>query len=170
VQHDEAREFNGSVGRDDFLQAARNYLKNLNHEELLVAVGSRRGNARNSGAALRRVHRTIGDRSHVAVTAKLRTLLNVELQREGAEIILIHNHPPNPLKMAIRRAIGWRPLPSDADRALAFNLFERRAQHFMTAQRPSSLKWFLVDEGRIGEFFLPPSDLVGRLLDSLPKV
>src|SRR5690349_12364123 len=75
VPHDGLLEFASPTGRDDFLEAARKYLQGLDHEELLVAFGTRRGSARNAGASLRRVHRTVGTRSNVPVTDTLRALI-----------------------------------------------------------------------------------------------
>lgn len=158
LRHDERKRFASPKGRDDFLWAALNYLAPLPHEELLVAIGSRRGNRRSSGAALRSVHRTVGTRASVTPTPFVRALVDAELEREGAEVILVHNHPSNVVKSALQLVVDWRPVPSDADRNLARALLGQRLEHVLTAARPSSLKWYLVDEGRLGEFFLPAAD------------
>lgn len=165
--HDELREFASPKGRDDFLWATANYLAPLGHEELIVAIGSRRGQARSAGASLRRVHRTLGQRDRVTLTPKLVDLLEQNLEREGAEVVLVHNHPPNLWKTAIRATIGWRPVASTPDRALATRLLQTRLAHLLTSSRPSSLKWYLFDDGELGEFLLPPADvLLGWLQDS----
>jgi hypothetical protein len=39
----------------------------------------------------------------------------------------------------------------------------------MTAAWPSSLTWFLVDEGMIGEFLLPPMETLPEFAQSLPE-
>lgn len=71
LHHDEVRDFSSAKVRDDFLWATANYLEPLEHEELIVGFGSRRGSSRSSGASLRRVHRVVGTRSSVALTPKL---------------------------------------------------------------------------------------------------
>jgi len=156
--HDEVRDFSSPKGRDDFLWATANYLESLNHEELIVAFGSRRGRDRSAAACLRRVHRTVGTESSVAVTTKLLRLLDEYLAREGAEVALVHNHPSNLLKTVVRHTIGWRPIASRQDRNLALSFWRSRVGHFLTATRPSSFKWFLLDEGELAEFPLPTMD------------
>jgi hypothetical protein len=156
--HDEVRDLSSPKGRDDFLWATANYLEPLAHEELIVALGTRRGRGRNAGASLRRLYRAIGTRSAVALTPKLVGLLEEYLAREGAEVVLMHNHPSNAIKSAIRKTIGWRPIPSAQDRELAVSLVRSRIGRLLTAERPSSLKWFLLDEGELAEFPLPTLD------------
>lgn len=156
IAHDEERAFASPKGRNDFLCAAASYLAPLDHEELLVAFGTRRGRARNAGASLRSVHRTIGLRASVTPTAKLIARLEGELERDGAEVILVHNHPSNLVKTLIAASFAWIPIASTPDRALALALLRTRLFHVLTSPRPSSLKWYLVDEGQVEEFILPP--------------
>jgi len=160
LAHDELRSFASPKGRDNFLWATANYLAPLDHEELIVAFGTRRGRARGAGAALRRVHRSVGVRDRVSLTPSLLTLLDAELRRDGAEIVLVHNHPPNALKSAIGNVLGWRPIASAQDRNLATAFLESRVGHLLSSERPSSLKWYLVDEGEVGEFVLPTLDVL----------
>jgi hypothetical protein len=169
LDHDELRAFARAKGRHDFLWAAAKYLAPLPHEELLVAFGSRRGASRNAGACLRQVHRTIGERDRVDFTPKLIALLDKTLEQDGAEVILIHNHPSALWKTFIGETIGWRPIASTQDRALATRLLETRLGHFFTSSRPSSLKWYLVDEGKIAEFLLPPAETLLGWLSSAKR-
>lgn len=163
--HDERKRFASPKGRDAFLLAATRYLTSLPHEELLVAFGSRRGGRRSSGVSLRSVHRTVGQHGSVTPTSYLLGLVDHELEREGAEILLVHNHPDNLVRSALTAVVGsWKPLASDADRQLAQTFLLRRKDHLLTAGRPSSLKWYVVENGRLGEFFLPSADtLLGWL-------
>jgi hypothetical protein len=158
LRHDEVRDFSSPKGRDDFLWATANYLEPLDHEELIVAFGSRRGRHRSAAACLRRVHRTVGTQGSVALTLGLLQLLDEYLAREGAEVVLVHNHPSHLLKTVMRHTIGWRPIASSQDRNLAVSFWQSRVGHFLTASRPSSFKWFLLDEGELAEFPLPTLD------------
>lgn len=162
LAHDELRRFRSPKSRDDFLLAALRYLEPLPHEELITAVGTRRGSARNSGARLRCVHKTVGYRDRVPMTLNVATLLEAELARDGAEVLIVHNHPPRLLKSIIRHVVGWRPIPSTADRALMYWFLQSRVGHLLTSSRRSSFKWYLVDEGELGEFVLPPLDVILR--------
>jgi AAA family ATP:ADP antiporter len=49
---------------------------------------------------------------------------------------------------------------SAPDRDLALAFFRSRVGHFLTATRPSSFKWFLIDEGELAEFTLPTLDVL----------
>jgi hypothetical protein len=162
--HDETSEFARPKARDAFLLAAWRYLKPLHHEELLVAVGTRRGQGRSAGARLVKVHRVAGSVDRVALTPKLRFLLDEYLDREGGEVVLVHNHPRNPLKSFINELVGWRPIPSAQDRDLALSFLQDRLEHCLMAHRPSSWKWYLVDEGQIAEFVLPTLDVIAALM------
>ena len=164
--HDQVGQFATPKGRDDFLLATARYLAPLRHEELIVAIGDRTSGGRNGGARLTRVHRTVGNIDSVPLTPRLLDLIEPELQRDSAEIGLVHNHPPNLVKSFIRQAVGWRPLASAADRKLATALSCSRIGHFFRSPRPSSLKWYLVDEGELSEFFLPSFDDLLRLVNA----
>lgn len=166
LEHDEVADFATPKGRDDLLWATANYLTPLRHEELIVAVGVRRGRARSAGASYRRIHRTVGTRGRVQPTPKLLRLLEAELEHDGAEVALIHNHPANPIKTVVSKTVGWRPIASTADRQLAAWFLQARLDHLLTARRPSSFKWYLVDDDRVAEFTLPPADVLLTWLSS----
>jgi hypothetical protein len=78
--------------------------------------------------------------------------------RSPAEILLIHNHTSHLVKSINGGQVDWRPMRSAADRALALRVLQPRIQHLLTVHRPSSFKWYLVDEGRVGQFLLPSFD------------
>jgi hypothetical protein len=104
------------------------------------------------------VHRSVGTRDSVALTPALIALLDDYLARVGGEVVLLHNHPGNLVKRFIRQTIGWRPIASVPDRDLALKFFRSRVGHFLTARRPSSFKWYLLDEGEVAQFVLPTLD------------
>ena len=156
--HDATYEFPTPKARDAFLYAALRYLDPLPHEELLVAVGARRGSARAAGAALRRMHRVVGDVASVTLTQSVIDLVASAVDTPGGEIVLVHNHPSCLEKSIIRNVIGWTPIPSDQDRRLAAALLTPRLRGMLTSARPASLKWYLVDEGEMAEFLLPAID------------
>jgi hypothetical protein len=68
----------------------------------------------------------------------------------NGEALVIHNHPDNPLKWVLASLLGWTPLPSELDRALASrlrNLAEQSCAGFY--------RFYLVDGGMLREFRLP---------------
>ena len=167
MPHDETREFSAPKAREAFLLAAYRYLTPLDHEELVVAVGSRRGRGRSAGARLVKLHRVVGSADRVALTPKLRFLLDEYLDLEGGEVVLVHNHPRHPVKSFINEHIGWRPIPSAQDRELALSFLQTRLEHCLTVGRPSSWKWYLVDESQIAEFVLPTLDALAALMQKI---
>jgi hypothetical protein len=129
------------------------------HEELLVGFGKRRGRARNAGARIEFVYRAVGDPSRVAVTRRLIALLETQLTRERAEVLLIHNHPRHWLKTVVRDLLDDRkPMPATSDRNVAIALLSSRIGHLLSSAGPSSFKFFLLDEGSMAEFLLPSPD------------
>lgn len=64
------------------------------------------------------------------------------------------------MKSAIGSVLGWRPSASAQDRNLATSFLQSRVGHLLHSERPSSLKWYLVDEGEVGEFVLPTLDVL----------
>ena len=161
LAHDEIQAFRTPKGRDTFLWASMRHLAAIStHEELVVGFGTRRGRARSAGAKIEFVYRAIGERGSVVVTERLIGLLGTQLAKDRAEVVLIHNHPVHPARAALRELVGdWKPLPSTSDRNVAMALLTSRIGHVLTSAWPSSFKFYLLDEGRLAEFFLPSPDL-----------
>jgi hypothetical protein len=81
-------------------------------------------------------------------------------------VVLVHNHPPNVFKTVLTWAAdGWTPIASTDDRRIAQHFLQSRIGHLLTSSRPSSLKWYLVDQGRLSPFFLPAPDDLARWLE-----
>lgn len=166
LDHDQVVPFKTAKGRDTFLWAAQKHLKPITtHEELLVGFGRRRGPARNAGASIEFIYRAVGERTRVSVTKRLIGLLETQLTKDRAEVILVHNHPVHLVWAAVRELVGdWKPLPSGSDRDIAMALLSSRIGHLLTSAGPSSFKFYLLDEGHMAEFVLPSPDI---LLDDL---
>jgi hypothetical protein len=166
IDHDQVKSFRTPKGRDTFLWAARRHLDPIaTHEELVVGFGMRRGPARSAAARIDFVYRAVGERTRVTVTEKLIALLETQLTKDRAEVILIHNHPVHPVHAVVRELVGdWKPLPSTSDRDIAMTLLASRVGHLLTSAWPSSFKFYLLDQGHMAEFLLPSPD---PILDNL---
>lgn len=133
LPHDEVREFCTPKGRDDFLFATPNYLTERDdHEELVVAFGSRRGRSRNAGACLRRVHKSGGERARRAHANATRATRSGDAQGRGRD------HPcaqssAEPHQDGPRRALRWvetyRLHPSSTARDAVFAVAHRTPLH-----------------------------------------
>jgi hypothetical protein len=166
IDHDEVKPFASPKNRDDFLWAACRHLDPIDtHEELLVGFGTRRAPARNAGAQIKFVYRAVGEKARVAITPRLVSLLETQLTKDRAEVVLVHNHPGHPVRSFIRNMLeDSKPLPSGSDRDIATSLLQSRVGHLLASAWPSSFKFYLLDEGRMAEFLLPSPD---GLLDAL---
>lgn len=149
---DSLTKFAKSKSRSAILLAAKNYLSSkTDHEELVVFFGKRRGD----GAVFEGFWLNRGDRSGVGFTRLALSTIQGVVMNDRSEIVIVHNHPPNDLKALLASWFGWRPLPSSADRetALAHNV--PTWVWLLSDGFGPRLKWYLVDEGEIAEFYLP---------------
>jgi hypothetical protein len=148
--------FKPAVGRNDFLVAALRHLSEIQeHEELLIAMGRRRGTDAAAPSALEGMWRGRGTRGQVGLAPEARDLIDKQVGVvPNAEMIFVHNHPRHDLKSLLAFLVGWKPLPSSRDRdtALAFNV---RAALSTVSGVPSAFRFYIVDEGELSEFFLP---------------
>lgn len=154
---DQFQEFATPKSRTAALNAARSYLSPiLQHEELLVFVGRRRAERRDSGSSYYGVWKCVGDRNGVQFSPSLQRLIAELPHTDRADVLFVHNHPPNWLKNLVGTAVPWRPTASETDRNTAL-VHEVQAtlagirRGFGTA----SFRWYLVEEGEIREFGIP---------------
>jgi hypothetical protein len=118
LDHDQVTPFRTPKGRDTFLRAAYKHLDPIStHEELLVGFGKRRGPSRDAGASIKFVYRAVGERRRVSITERLIGLLETQLTKDRAEVILGHYVPRHimsvllPFRLCgrLRASTGVRP-------------------------------------------------------------
>ncbi len=157
--HDEVRALKTPCSRHDLLWSSLRYLEHIDdHEELIVGFGRRIAQNEQAGIKIDGVWKGVGTRNHVSLTPLAIDIIKRHLTtiRRGA-IVVIHNHPRNDIKSAFAELFDWRPVPSSGDRESAIRLN-------LAAQDSGDgvLRWYLVDEGEMAEFHLPPLE---RLAD-----
>ncbi len=161
--HDEVRLFPTPKGRTDFLWAAYNHLVKLtDHEELFVALGRRRGDGEHAPSSLEGVWRGVGGRDSVALSPQVQGMIERQILVENGEVIIVHNHPPFDVKSLYSFLFGWKPLPSSADREVALGHNLRAFFSALQNGRGGRLRWYLVDESKLAEFYLPSLE---RIMD-----
>lgn len=163
---DQFQQFATPKSRTAALNAARSYLSFIpQHEELLVFVGRRRGERRDSGSSYYGVWRCVGDRNSVQFSPSLQRLIEQAPHIDRADILLVHNHPPHWLKNLIGAVVPWRPTASEMDRNTALT---HEVQSILAGIRrgygTSSFRWYLVEDGEIREFNIPSIGIVLEFL------
>ena len=162
---DEFTRFHTPKGRTDFLWAALNHLAPMiDHEELLVAFGRRRGADRNSPSQLEGLWRGVGSRSSVELTPRVREVIARQASVDRGEVLVVHNHPAHDVKSFLRLLFGWKPLPSSQDREVALHYNVEATLRSLQDARGGTLRWYLVDEDRLSGFYLPSLE---RILSAL---
>jgi hypothetical protein len=111
--------------------------------------------------------RGIGSRHAVALTPKVQHVIEQYAKMDRSEIVLVHNNPANDVKGLITLLCGWKPLPSSQDRELALQANVRAFMQMLRGIGGASIRCYLVDEGRLSEFYLPSLEQIIQVMDSL---
>ena len=165
LEHNEIKRFASPKGRNDFLWSTTRYLEELgDHEEMLVAIGRRRGQDRTSPSMLEGVWKGIGDQHSVSFTPLITDLIGKQMGVDHGDIIVVHNHPRYDVKTLLSLFVGWRPLPSSQDREVAFRANLSAFANYLNRGQGAVFRWYLVDEGELLEFFLPS---IERILNAI---
>ena len=164
--HDTLYRFPRPKSRSAVLAAVRNYLAGINdHEQLVVTFGRAHG----AGARFEGFWIGHGGRSQVGLSPLALQTIDRQLRVDGAEILVVHNHPEHDLKTLLRLLVGWRPLPSGQDRDTAFAHNMRTWRVLAESGSWACFKWYLVDEGEIAEFYLPSIEKIVHVLRQLGR-
>lgn len=158
AQHNTVVRFKSPKGRDTFLYACLRHLSQIRDREwLIVGLGRRKGGGLERPSAVEGMWIGHGDASSVALTALAQRLVEQQVQvvRNG-EVLIIHNHPPHPVKWVISQFFGWTPLASRQDRRTALAAHAATLRRIADGHATGHFRFYLVDEGELKEFFLPP--------------
>ncbi len=157
VGHDGFATFSTPIGRNAFLVGTFDHLEAVeDREELIVGLGKRRGSSDESPTLLYGLWRGIGDRDEVGMTPLLRDTISKQAAAlDRSEVIFVHNHPAHDVKSLIRFLFGWTPLASSSDRDTALRMNTMAALKSMVGLS-NHYRFYLVDEGRLARFWLPP--------------
>ena len=168
--HDSIHRFNTPKGRDTFLQAVLKHLERIQDREwLVVGLGKRIGSARSRPSRIEGMWVGHGTRDQVSLTQLARQLVSQQVERvTNGEAIIVHNHPTNPVKWTLNQVIGWTPLPSGIDRQTAFRAHLTTLKNFINSGQQGHFRFFLVDEGKLREFFIPPPESIVSLFSQEP--
>lgn len=153
--------------REKILGACQIILSQLDdHEELIVAFGRAPDGA--ADATFDSFWRVVGERSSVGFSPALRREIKEHLKSEDRVVLVIHNHPNNPIKTALKSIFGgWVPIPSSTDRELAWAANMEVLRRICSGREGARFEWYLVDEGRISRFYMPSVERTVRFLSEL---
>lgn len=163
--HDSVHRFKTPKGRDTFLWAVLRHLEKVKGREwLVVGLGKRIGNVRSRPCRIEGMWVGHGTKGQVSLTELARQLVDQQVERvRNGEVIIIHNHLSNPIKWILSQMIGWTPLPSAIDRRTAFSAHLSTLKNFANRGHRGYFRFYLVDEGKLREFFLPPLESITNL-------
>lgn len=166
--HDAFALFPETIGRNAFLAAAFAHLARIrDHEELLVAFGTRLGERDESPSRLTGLWRGSGGHDQVGMTPMLRDIVAKHAGNvERSEILFVHNHPEHDVKSLVRFLLGWTPLASSPDRNTAVGMNLNAALRSLFGQA-SHHRFYLVDEEMLGRFWLPSVETFMTILRDL---
>lgn len=135
--------------RTSFLVAAADHVDSAATEFLVVGFGTKNRDR----TKVEDVLVLQGDASRVPVPPQLAELVFGALA-EGryTEVVLVHNHPDNIFRELKNWLLGPKNLPSGQDRSLRLGWHTRAA--FIRAQvpHPASLRFYLIENGKVCEF------------------
>lgn len=153
--HDFVQAFRTPKTLDDVLWAGYRHLRELDdREELVVALGQRRGSSATAPLRFDGLWRGIGDRSTSTFTPLARSIVRRQVMDvSGGCAVVIHNHPPHDLRTLFSLFLDWTPLPSSTDRETALASDMAAWRRWFETGHDGSFKWYLVEEGRMREFY-----------------
>lgn len=138
--------------------------KNHRREYLVTAFGKRIV----AGARFCGVHITHGARHNVNFSPACIDYFQKHIAKiNDAEILVFHNHPINFIMDLLSQIIDWRPVPSNMDRETAYRFKYRAIVNWLATGNFYNIRFFLVEDGRLGEILLPSADKIANMLRKL---
>lgn len=149
---------NSGYGRHTTLAGIWMFLgKDHRNEYLITAFGKRRGQGANRPAEFYGLHISYGTKGNVQPSPCWFDYLYKHTGSvDNAEVLICHNHPKHLVRDILSQMMDWSPLPSSTDRETLFKFKYEALVRWYTSGNFQSLRFFLVEEGRLREFQLPP--------------
>jgi hypothetical protein len=149
------------LNRNSFLFGCFDATADEGIEHLIIGFGHLRG----STTEIVAMRHEIGETHRVAVPTELLDDINAHiLGRARNEVIVFHNHPPNPLHVIFDN----EPLASMADRALLLRArYLQPIVAFKTLLRHGNLRFYIGENGYVREFTAPVLTEILALATSL---
>src|ERR1700693_5747936 len=137
------------VHRGAFLWACANAVDGLSHEVMLLGFGQKSG-TRNLVTAVQKI---TGAEHSVSPTQEAWAAITAHLSAgDKNSVLLVHNHPEHILSTALALLLGPEPLPSLRDRNTALSVHIHRLQQRMSGRRCGNIRFYLIQNGEVGEF------------------
>lgn len=135
--------------------------KNHRRECLVTAFGKRIG----AGARFYGVHISHGARHNVNFSPACIDYFQKHIAEiSNAEILVCHNHPRNSITGLLSQIIDWSPVPSNMDRETAYRFKYRAIVNWLATGNFHNIRFFLVEDGRLGEILLPSAERVVKFI------
>ncbi|HHT9146497.1 MAG TPA: hypothetical protein ACFYD4_12640 [Candidatus Wunengus sp. YC61] len=157
-------EFPSNYGRHTTLAGIWMFLEKDHRQEYLVtAFGKQKGQGLCRPAQFYGLHISYGAERSVQFSPYWFDYLQKHIERiSNAEVLICHNHPKHVIRDIFSQLLDWSPLPSNKDRETLFRFKYEAIVRWYTSGNFQNLRFFLVEEGRLREFQLPP---INRLIE-----
>ena len=157
--------FPNIYGRHTTLAGVWMFLEKDHQKEYLVsAFGRRKGDSGRRPAEFEGLHVSHGSEHSVQFSKLNLDYLEKHVENvHHAEILICHNHPRN-LVSDLLSLIDWSPLPSNTDRETMYQFKHRAVERWLASVRFQSIRFYLVEDGRLREIQLPSTKRIASLL------
>jgi hypothetical protein len=137
-------------------------------EYLVTAFGKRRGRSLRGPAQFDGLHVSHGNEHAVNFSERSLHYLKEHVDKvQDAEVLIVHNHPRNFVSDLLSRLMDWGPLPSEIDRETMYQFKYESVLRWLASGGFQSIKFYLVQDGRLREFQMPSSVRIASLLNML---
>ncbi|MBI1785578.1 hypothetical protein HYR69_10590 [Candidatus Sumerlaeota bacterium] len=161
--------FPNEYGRHTTLSGVWMFLeKDHKKEYLITAFGQRKGKGVDRPARFDGLHVSHGAKHSVQFSPRNLDYLQKHIDRViNAEVLICHNHPQNIVSDLLSEIIDWNPLPSNTDRDTSYQFKYNALVRWLASGNFQSMRFYLVEAGRLREILLPPADRIVRMLKEI---
>ena len=140
--------------------------KDREKEYLVTAFGKRKGRSLRGPAQFDGLHVSHGNQHAVSFSEQSLHYLKEHVDKvRDAEVLILHNHPRYFVSDLLSRLMDWSPLPSNTDRETMYQFKYESVLHWLASGGFQNIKFYLVEDGRLREFQMPPANRIASLLN-----
>lgn len=166
---DDFIKFPKRYGRHTTLAGVWMFLEKDHEKEYLVtAFGRRKGRSLRGPSQFDGLHVSQGNQHAVNFSERSLGYLKEHIDKvRDAEVLIVHNHPRNFVSDLLSRLVDWDPLPSNTDRETMYQFKYESVLRWLASGGFQSIKFYLVEDGRLREFQMPPTSRIASLLSTV---
>ncbi len=169
VKHDSFYRFPNTYGRNTTLVGLWMFLAQEHKSEYLItAFGKTKGQTVHRPAQYYGIHISYGSSAAVSFSQLSLDYLEKHMSAvSNSEIMVIHNHPGSSPAHFLSQLLQLGPLPSNRERDTMLRFKYESAVRQLAVVGFKSIRFYLVEEGRLREFCIPPVNRVISYIRSI---